>query len=153
MLCQKTLTNQITQNPFKTLRLVTTGNNEIIRSPDLLYQRKKEKKFAESTFLLAPQQVVLWREYSKSNGGKWQGRQINDKRNGNITNKHITIKRGDTTDTLAIAQIKPAFLEDPQNITNSATPLFRGTPTPSHQQTWSGRKVTFPSNLRTDYYF
>ena len=68
------------------------------------------------------------------------------------SNKHITIRRGNTTDTVSIDRTKPAFLEN-QHPTESMTPSSESTPTPSRQQTRSGRKVTFPSNLRTDYYY
>ena len=68
------------------------------------------------------------------------------------SNKHITIRRGDTTDTVSINRTKPAFLEN-QHPTESTTPSSESTPMPSRQQTRSGRKVTFPSNLRTGYYF
>ena len=67
-------------------------------------------------------------------------------------NKSITIRRCDTTDIISIDRIKPAFLENPQYTTESTTPPFGSTPTPSHQQTRSGRKVTVPGNVRTDYY-
>ena len=67
------------------------------------------------------------------------------------SNEHITIKPDDTTNTVAIDQTKQAFLEDRRHITESTTPPFRGNPTAPHQQTRSGRKVTFPSNLHTDY--
>ena len=68
------------------------------------------------------------------------------------SNKHITIRRGNTTDTVSIDRTKPAFLEN-QHPTESTTPSSESAPTPSRQQTRSGRKVTFPSNLRTDYYY
>ena len=68
------------------------------------------------------------------------------------SNKHITIRRGDTTDTVSIDRTKPAFLEN-QHSTDSTTPSSESIPTPSRQQTRSGRKVNFPSNLQTDYYF
>ena len=47
------------------------------------------------------------------------------------SNKHITIRRSDTTDTVSINRIKPAFLEN-QHPTESTTPPFESTPTPSH---------------------
>ena len=45
LLCPvKNVNNPDNSNPLKTLRLATTGNDEIIRSPDLQHQRRKKKK-------------------------------------------------------------------------------------------------------------
>ena len=82
-----------------------------------------------STFLLAPQQVVTGVSIARAMEG---------------------ISETDTAMNIMVTL--PVLMEDLQHVTESTTPPFRNTQTPPHQQTRSGRKVTFPSNLCTDYY-
>ena len=76
--------------------------------------------------------------------------------------KHLNIKRGDITDTITIDRVKPAFVENQHPNTSAkqqAQQQVEQQPTPVQEEpsaprtTRSGRKVTFPENLRRDYVF
>ena len=66
------------------------------------------------------------------------------------TDKHLTIRRGNNTDTIAIDRTKPACLEKQQMTPTSDQQTQKDSPPPPVRQTKSGRRVTFPDNLR-DY--
>ncbi|CAE1312386.1 unnamed protein product [Acanthosepion pharaonis] len=83
------------------------------------------------------------------------------------TDKHLTIKRANSTDTIAIDRTKPAFLEKrqydanpalrppnaiPAHPSDAAPQTSNDTPATPVRQTRSGRRVTFPKDLRKYYY-
>ena len=66
------------------------------------------------------------------------------------SNKHLTIKRCNSTDAIALDQTKPASLEREHSTASSPQTLVN-TPTSSLiQQTRPDRRVIFPNNLRKD---
>ncbi|CAE1238599.1 unnamed protein product [Acanthosepion pharaonis] len=87
------------------------------------------------------------------------------------TDKHLTIKRANSTDTIAIDRTKPAFLEKrqydanpalrppnaipahPTDAADAAPQTSNDTPATPVRQTRSGRRVTFPKDLRKYYYY
>ncbi|CAE1300346.1 unnamed protein product [Acanthosepion pharaonis] len=84
------------------------------------------------------------------------------------TDKHLTIKRANSTDTIAIDRTEPAFLEKrqydanpalrppnaiPAHPTDAAPQTSNDTPATPVRQTRSGRRVTFPKDLRKYYYY
>ena len=65
------------------------------------------------------------------------------------TDKHLTVRRGHTTDTISIDRVKPAYLETPQPTTDEKQYLQQDKSSRVQPQcTKSGRRVTFPNNLR-----
>ena len=66
------------------------------------------------------------------------------------SDKYLTIRRGNNTDTIALDRTKPACLEKQHPKPASTQPTHENSPPPPIRKTKSGRKVTFPENLR-DY--
>lgn len=68
------------------------------------------------------------------------------------SDKHLTIKQGDCTDTVSIDHVKPAFLERTHSTVDSATNVQPYTTMPTEKWTSSGWRVIFSKNYKSYVY-